>query len=106
MSSKQDNLDKLSQSLKEAEIARELFTKEKSKSEKVLQELKETQSRLVIADKMATLGQLVAGIAHELNTPLGAIKSAVEIINTSFQELTEKGDFLKKTDNKTIKIIF
>ncbi len=40
--------------------------------------LKEAQSRLVLAGKLAALGQLVAGIAHELNSPLGAIASSAE----------------------------
>ncbi|MBP7264317.1 MAG: hypothetical protein KBB32_09080 [Spirochaetia bacterium] len=39
-------------------------------------QLTQTQDRLVAIEKMATLGQLAAGIAHELNTPLGAIVSA------------------------------
>ncbi|HEX2953898.1 MAG TPA: ATP-binding protein [Bacillota bacterium] len=41
--------------------------------------LEETQLQLVQSEKMALLGNLIAGIAHEINSPLGTIKSNVEM---------------------------
>ncbi|TYQ16548.1 UNVERIFIED_CONTAM: Signal transduction histidine kinase, nitrogen specific [Acetivibrio alkalicellulosi] len=57
-----------------------------------LQMLKNTQDQLVKSEKMAALGQLVSCIAHELNTPLGAIQASVsniiENINTNLDMLS------------------
>src|SRR4028118_299181 len=45
---------------------------------KTLDELKATQSKLVQSEKMALLGQLIAGIGHEINNPLGAIRASID----------------------------
>jgi len=48
---------------------------------KTLKQLQATQNQLIQSEKMALLGQLIAGIGHEINNPLGAIRSSVDNID-------------------------
>ncbi|TDY72630.1 phospho-acceptor domain-containing protein [Leptospira meyeri] len=60
-----------------------------------LKELTEAQDRLLASEKLAVLGQLAAGMAHELNTPLGAIVSSNQSL----------ADFLNNKINKIVETI-
>ncbi|MBE9114663.1 PAS domain S-box protein [Lusitaniella coriacea LEGE 07157] len=55
-----------------------------------LQELKRTQNELIQSEKMVALGQLIAGVAHEINTPLAAIRSSIEHISDFFDQKLDK----------------
>jgi len=54
-----------------------------------LTELKNTQTQLVNAEKMASLGQLTAGIAHEINNPINFVTSNIRPLRRDVQDLLE-----------------
>ncbi len=67
--------------------------------QRALEELRRTQAQLVQADKLAALGGLVAGIAHELSTPIGNALMAISTLHQrlrDFQERVARG--LRRSD--------
>ncbi len=96
----------------EAEIARlrNVALKDTNEQlEKLLEELRPTQAQLVHSEKMAALGKLVAGIVHELNSPIGAIRTANDVISRrigKLQGIFETTDRLDESQTRTMRSAF
>ncbi|TLX76885.1 DUF4154 domain-containing protein [Labilibacter sediminis] len=69
------------------DINEELVTTNESLSD-TLSKLKSTQSQLVHSEKMASLGVLTAGIAHEINNPINFVYTGINSIRKDFEDLT------------------
>jgi signal transduction histidine kinase len=62
------------------------------------EELQRLQAQIVHSEKMASLGQLAAGIAHELNNPIGFVSGNLDILTQNFDELVRLLDFYDRTE--------
>jgi two-component system NtrC family sensor kinase len=68
------------------------LTSERDKAKQALTELKTAQSQLVESEKMASLGSLVAGISHEINTPLGVARTSSSHVNDALTKVQKSFD--------------
>ncbi|MEO0757069.1 MAG: ATP-binding protein [Cyanobacteria bacterium J06648_16] len=72
-----------------------------------LSQLQQAQDDLVQADKMVVLGQLIAGIAHEVNTPLGAIQaSSGNVVNALEASLPKLPDLFNLIEPQQYQLVF
>ncbi|MBD2346027.1 sensor histidine kinase [Anabaena subtropica] len=81
-------VEERTQELKQAHHTLEIRVEERTQElQKALQELQETQGQLIQTEKMSSLGQMVAGIAHEINNPVNFIYGNIECADNYIQDL-------------------
>jgi len=91
---KQDGI--ISERTEEIIAQRDTIAQEKVFIEKLLSDLKETQTQLIQSEKMASLGQMVAGLAHEVNTPLGFVKNNIQVTERNHAIISDALDAYMK----------
>lgn len=91
-----DTNDALKQANLDLKRTNDALNEQKRKLNKALEELKRAQLQMVQSEKMASLGILTSGIAHEINNPLNFIQSGIYALEAAIAEASVKDDLLEE----------
>ncbi len=72
--------------------------------QKMNHELKETQQEVIQSEKLASIGLLAAGIAHEIGNPLGAVLGYITMLEQGVADPQEQKDYLKRMEKELLRI--
>ncbi len=76
------------------------LNEQKEELKELLDELKSTQTQLIQSEKMASLGTLTAGIAHEINNAINYVYSGIHVLNNKFSEMKPLMNHIKDLDEE------
>lgn len=79
-------LDKL-ELMEDLRLSNQFLAMERKDQEKLIRELKDTQQQLLHSEKLASIGQLAAGVAHEINNPVSFVSSNLFHLRQEFDQL-------------------
>ncbi|WP_392476016.1 PAS domain S-box protein [Nostoc sp. C110] len=79
----------IARDISELKAAEETLRQKAKDLEQTLKELQNTQAHLLQSEKMSSIGQLVAGVAHEMNNPLGFIAASIKQAKPTFDDIVE-----------------
>ena len=100
-----EKIEKLNKKLQESnnklEVANKILHERKEEIESTLEQLKNAQSQLVQSEKMASLGILTAGIAHEINNPVNFVYAGVNSLMKDFDDIRPVIEGIKSLSSKT-----
>ena len=85
---RRDEIGYLSKTFDQMMDTLESTTASRDELNKANEDLRNSTAQLIQAEKMASIGQMVAGVAHEINTPLAYVRSSVEIAKDQIPEIT------------------
>ena len=99
---KLDRTEKVKRTIEELEQKRKAIEETNTALQKSLEELKAAQAQLIQSEKMASLGELTAGIAHEIQNPLNFVNNFSDVSTELVDEMNEEIDKGNLEDAKQI----